>query len=323
MAEVNEVGPPSTRVPAIEEFDDQAAPTFQMSEAGKALREQMDKAAGKAPGSPATPSPFPTREQADADRAAAPTEPPTVKDGEGHTLDLTTGKTTPGAPAPEIHAELSILPSDVHADAEQYATDMQALVQGEGIEPDRGQAVFDAIADLHMSNDHTLAITTPDAATGVLTNRYGAEEARKLVADAQAMARQSPALWRYLNDTGAGNSPAVLLTLALAQRGQLRVSAEQAAAKVKELAGDNTRLGIDTRRVLARLAQGRKDPQPQYSTSGQDKMYGVGPKSKDELRAELAALNAPDADTFSSDGPRRKRAVTRRAQIIADLGGNA
>jgi hypothetical protein len=303
------------------EFDDQPAPTFQMSEAGKALRAEME-AASKA--STPSRSPFPTRAEADAAKASDPS--PTVVDPDsGDTINLLDGMKESGpAPSSEITPELAILPPDVHEEARAYALDMEAIVQGEGIQPERGQAIFDAISDLHMAQDHALAITTPEAATGVLTSRYGAEESQRIVADARDMARRSPALWHYLETTGTGSSPAVLLVLALAQRGQLRVSSSEAAAKVKTLTGDTTKLGIDTRRILARLAQpqrGRQDRAGYFPRDAGNPTSTLAPMTTGKsIRDRIAELNA-DPDLLSADGPKRKKLVDERARLMAQLGG--
>jgi hypothetical protein len=294
-------------VPEQSEFSDQESPQFRMSPEGQALRAQLDKAAAS--------------NHATSETASTST-PPTVTDPDtNEKVNLLAGTKESGpTPSSEIVPELSILPAEVHEEARAYALDVEAIVQGEGIQPDRGQAIFDAISDLHMVQDHALAITTPEAATGALTNRYGAEEAQKLVADARAMARQSPALWHYLDTTGAGSSPAVLLVLALAQRGELRVSSEQAAAKVKALTGDNTKLGIDTRRVLARLAQGRKAPQPErYFPHPGTPTSTLAPMTTGKsIRDRIAEINA-DPDLMSADGPKRKKLVAERARLMAQL----
>src|SRR5689334_4461765 len=110
MAEVHEVGPPSTRVPEQSEFSDQAAPTFRMSPEGQALRAQLDAQAGKSTTAPTGPIGITQLTPAErAAREAKTTEPaPTVTDPDsGDKINLLDGTKESGpAPSSEIVPEL-------------------------------------------------------------------------------------------------------------------------------------------------------------------------------------------------------------------------
>jgi len=160
-----------------------------------------------------------------------------------------------------------------------------------------------------------------------LQTRYGLEESAKLIADAQIQANAfGPDMKAYLAATGAGNSPAVILLLAMQKRGELRYMPEQAAAKVKELrsSGKFSKLNIDMSRVLTRLAQPAKSAQQlaAYNTSGgDDVMVGMSHMTAAEARRELDALDAKDSDLFNSDGPRRAKAIKKRQALQQQIAG--
>jgi hypothetical protein len=364
MTEPTEVSPPSTRVPDQAEFD---ASTYVMSEAGKALRQQLDQQASK----PADPvlverrvqmnhpdaKPFAQRAgesaadretrywQAVAERAqqtgnkehAAMAErglaAMAAKSADGEIVDPQTGEVTksePSAPTYDLIVDESILPREILPEAHQFAVDVAAIAEQNAIPMDRAQAAFSATSGLFMQ-DREIGITNGDQAVQSMVTRFGAEQAGRIIEDARIMTKAlGPDFAKWADETGAGDSPAALFVLHCLKTGDMHLTAAEAAAKVKEIRSGKdgaTPYGITRASVLSRIAHpSRRDSQqsPQtraYSTSGEDKMLGVGSQTAAELRRELKALNDINSDLHSSDGPKRARAVKRRQQIVQQLGG--
>jgi hypothetical protein len=132
-----------------------------------------------------------------------------------------------------------------------------------------------------------------------------------------------------------GNNEDVVIALAL--RPFARLSPEAASRELERIRsgpayakGDP--IAVAKARMLNLVIAGKSTepkaptapPQPRaFGTRGGDDVQArVGAKSAAELRAELKALQDPKSELFSSDGPKRKRAIARRQEIQAQLGGS-
>jgi|RhiMetdeSRZDD1v2_1073273.scaffolds.fasta_scaffold185095_2 hypothetical protein len=131
-----------------------------------------------------------------------------------------------------------------------------------------------------------------------------------------------------------GHSPNVVVGLALRAYAQMtpeRARAELVQRRSAETYGQGGALEKDFLHILNIIAARGQGAQPQAPTP-QTKIWGTrsedapptqGTAVSQALRAELARLNAPGSDLWSSDAVRRKRAVARRQELQQQLGGQA
>jgi len=127
------------------------------------------------------------------------------------------------------------------------------------------------------------------------------------------------------------NNPNVVVGLAL--RAYAQMSPERARAELvqirsgKDYGTKTDPLERDKLHLLGIIAaRGQQPETPQskaYGTTGQDAPPTQGTAASKALREELARLNAPGSDLWSSDAVRRKRAVARRQELQQQLGGQA
>jgi hypothetical protein len=309
---------------------------FTISRDGAALRAELDKASGK-PTDVTAPKGIEKLTEVERRTRAL-----TIKDADGGEVNLETGEQTIAPPAEtssdyDIIPELELLPPDpvFHEGAQQLAVDLEALGQDKGYPRELMQTAMDAGADLFMSGERDLAISSPTQCTGVLLNKYGPEDSAKLIDQAQKQARSmGPATMKWLDESGVGNSPAAIAILAAAFRGDLQMKPEDAKATIARLRAApeaNTKLSIDRVRILARVANPKGKPQPEAvqnlralnSLGGDDVMIG-GPETAAELRKQLDELQKPGSDLYISDGPIRAKAIKKRMALqraLAARGG--
>jgi hypothetical protein len=352
MAEIREVSPPTT-----------AAPQHTMSREGLARlaalspEEKMIAPDGQETSEHRTRA-FPTRAEADAERAA---NAKLVEDADGGTANTETGEyTPPGRPDPEpAPVDISTIPElavpqHLAPTAQLYREDVAAIAADYPSLKDEAATLFEFIGqaaardyqrdakDSILSQGETAGPTlwNEHECLGILTQRYGQSQA-------QAILREASKHWQRLpdkvkvwldSDMGAGarlgNHPDVVVGLALrayAQMSPERARAELVQRRGGEKYGQGGALERDILHILNIIAargqqQSQRPETPQskmYGTTGEDALPTRGSAAAKSLRAELARLNAPGSDLWSCDAVRRKRAVARRQELQQQLGGAA
>jgi hypothetical protein len=127
------------------------------------------------------------------------------------------------------------------------------------------QRLYDLAVDLALTDPSGVDLSHRDACMNVLRMRYGNERAEKIVGRAQAAVRQlGPKVSRWLDDTGLGNSPAVLFALAEIGGGASRMSKQEAARKLALVRADGKyqsgdKYAVDHAAFLARIAYETED----------------------------------------------------------------
>jgi hypothetical protein len=246
-------------------------------------------------------------------------------------------------------------------DMQAYRTDVAAIVAAEpSIGAGEAAALFEfaglaaaaeaatAASDGDWQQGQTVGadIANPDATRQILRSKYGSMADALLAQAVKEAAALPPSVRAWLDrDMGFGRrlGNSVPIVEALALRQFARQTPDAAKRELDQIRAsksyqDGDKLSIAKARIL-QIVIGRAQPQPSVdapqsnrgvfpkraeSSRGDDDVH-VGPthQTRDELRRELAALNRLGSDLHSPDGQRRKRAVARRADIIAQLGGPA
>jgi len=266
------------------------------------------------------------REQDDAARAK---EDAARQKGEKSWEDLE--ERTSDDPAQAGGLELEI-PAEV---PQQFYEETQANVQQAGViaaelgvPRAEAQGLVDYAVALAVSDQSGLNLENEDACRGVLTSRYGKDEAAKIVADCQRMVQKlGPKAEEFL-DGGLGNSPAVIAALAAMWRGDFRMSPEKAQAALDEMKKDPRgalrnanhsahKAAVDRANLLYQItarADAKKESQPATKKSALPSPTNA---KKASLERELqSAINDPD---YRKSGPKHAAAVARVEALYRDL----
>jgi hypothetical protein len=276
-----------------------------------------------------------------------------VRDADGGEANTETGEYTPPArpdpePAPvdlNVIPELAV-PQDLAPTAQMYREDVASIAADNPALKDEAATLFEFIGqaaardyqrdakDSIMSPGQTAGPTlwNENECLGILSQRYGQSQA-------QAILREASKHWQTLPDpvkvwldadmgAGArlGNHPDVVVGLAL--RAYAQMSPERARAELvmirsgKDYGTKTDPLEKDKLHLLNIIAARGQQPASPFPT--RDAAPATqGTAASKALREELSLLKAQGSDLWSSDAARRKRAVARRADIIAQLGGPA
>jgi hypothetical protein len=115
--------------------------------------------------------------------------------------------------------------------ADAYAADVSDVVKGLNLDHGQVATFFDFTVAGALQD--VAGVTDPDACITVLRTRHG-PETDALVDDAKrAVASLGSQVKDYLENTGAGNSPSVLESLALWHRGHFKLTPEQARQRLQ------------------------------------------------------------------------------------------
>lgn len=169
---------------------------------------------------------------------------------------------------------------------------------------------------------------SPEAARGrcetILRNFWGDKYEANLSAVRRAVKSAGPALGRFLDETGFGNRPTVLVALSMS--GDLRLTPEQAKAELdklnrsKDLLSGNKMLSM-RRAVLGRIAYSddadtveRTDPVSKTRSEMADKA------SKETARAQVAAMLNDKAHPLNDPhAPGHAAAVQQWHELVARI----
>jgi hypothetical protein len=172
-----------------------------------------------------------------------------------------------------------------------------------GIAQDTMQTLVDFAVALGVDDQSGVALENRGECEGVLLARYGEAEGGKIVADARAaVQRLGPKAVEFLNGTGLGNSPAVLMALASYQRGELHLSVEAAQAQLDKLTAKGSaywnsnakdhKLVSDRAKLLYMRAKGKSDVDaaPKAAASKIEKASTKSSARHAQLDREIAAI---------------------------------
>lgn len=246
------------------------------------------------------------------------------------------------------------------ADAEDYRQDAALIAREHNIPAGEMGALYQfigtaAAAELANASESATSyqgqvpgpnLADPDACRQTLRTKYGAmadtlmEAARRefhaLPQDVQAWLEHHGGDNRKL-----ANHPALIEALGL--RPFARLTPDAARAELDRIRQSTdwiqgNPLAVAKVKMLGFVIAGKRPaapraPQPNrgivyrketpFGTRGGDAVHpGQGTQAAAALRAELATLQAKGSDLFSSDGPKRKRAIARRQEIHAQLEGS-
>ena len=255
---------------------------------------------------------------APAKRAAGAEQP---RDGEGEPEQQ-----QPAGHGYELTVDETITGTD-REEATEYAADVGLLGRDAGLSQDVTQGLFDLVADLQLTDTSGVNGCNSDETLAMLSNRYGVEAAKRLIADCQAAVKKlGPGIRQYLDQPmdamGArlGNMPSVVIALAHLHRGDLNLTPAQAQAEITKLRQSKGYVGgdratVDRVRVLSRIAargQSRELKGPNQ----------VVPSAKSQTQSatkqELTRLQA-DPAYIRRDHPGHKAVVARVKELYAQL----
>jgi hypothetical protein len=235
----------------------------------------------------------------------------------------------PGAEGHELEVPIEV-PRDHFEQTEANIAEVSSIAKEIGMSRDDAQGLVDYAVALAVSDQSGVNLEDPDACLVVLNRRYGNDEAAKIVADAQAAVRKlGPKAADYLDQTGHGNSPAVLAALAALHRGDLRMSPQKAQAVLAEMQKDSRgayrnashsghKAAVDRASLLYQIigraeakAEARKAAEPKASAKPAANAQRVS------LERELkAAIAAPE---YRKSGPGHAEAVARVEKLYRDM----
>jgi hypothetical protein len=140
-----------------------------------------------------------------------------------------------GQPPTELTVPIEV-PQHFFPEAEANIREVGVLANELGVPTEEAQTLVDYVVALNASDQSGVSLEDPDACRTVLNRRYGTDGANQVIADAQkAVTRLGPKAADFLNRSGYGNSPAVLVALAAYACGNLRMSPEQAQKELDKL----------------------------------------------------------------------------------------
>ncbi len=190
------------------------------------------------------------------------------------------------------------------------------------------QDVVDFAVGLAVTDRSNVSLEDATACYTVLTNRYGAAEAAKIAADAQAAVdRLGPKMKQFLNSTMLGNDPSVLYALAAYKRGDLNMSPVKAQAELDKLTKDprgpyrnsdaaGHKSAVARANMLYRILA-KAGGKAETKAAGEPKASKPTDARRASLERELkAAIAAPE---YRKRGPGHAEAVSRVEKLYRDL----
>jgi hypothetical protein len=292
---------------------------------------------------PAAPAPAPAASKTDSDRyawmkaeaakraAAASTQPKETPKEEAAVEEPAVEE----APQPVESFELQV-PSFVDAreitpERQGYVTAFQALAPEVGIDAAAAQGLLDVAVDAAVALDYTSdPAASSDDARATMIRFFGDENAKNLIANAQRYAQaRGESFLKYLDTTGLGNDPSVIVSLAFAGSTYLTQSPAQAKEGIAKLmaskeyqAGD--KLAMVKLHALSRIAnRDAVDPlavavkQTPMSREREAAMKSAT-QSDGEIRSELSKLLDPRGPLLSG-GPEQAAHKVRYFELLAKL----
>src|SRR5437899_475310 len=127
---------------------------------------------------------------------------------------------------------------EITPERQGYVTEFQALAPEVGIDAVAAQGLLDVAVDAAVALDYQMDLTesTDVDAREAMTRLFGDENAKNMIDRAQKYAHaRGESFLKYLDTTGLGNDPSVLVAMAFAHSGYLRQSPAQAQQQIEKL----------------------------------------------------------------------------------------
>jgi hypothetical protein len=267
------------------------------------LRQELDSLTPKKPL-------FDEKKLAAAEQQDAPAEEQQTAEGEGYKLEVPT----------DLNQEQQEI-------AQGYAQDIGLIAAEAGIPMEQAQDLMAYAFDQDLSGVEGVDGSNPTETISVLTNRYGKEAVDRLVADANAAVRRlGPSVRAWLetpDEVGRslGNLPAVILTLAAHQRGDVRLSPADAQREITKLrqgklyaSGDP--MTVDRVKLLSKVAaRGQSTEMEMPATK---KGAAPAPTSRERIEGQIKALRANPA-YLDRESPSHAEVVAQVTDLYAQL----
>jgi hypothetical protein len=231
-------------------------------------------------------------------------------------------QTKPAEPDAPVEIKVENVSAEHRAEAEQFAADVGAMAADLGVPAEEAQAIFDCAVDISLSNQQAgLDLQNVSACRAALEHRYGANS-EGIVRDAQAaVKRLGPDVAAYLDHTGAGNDPGVLLTLAEYYRGTTRLSPEAAAKELVRVRADKNfwngdKYLVDRARLLGTIAARSSSRELQMPV----RTKPVAATGREKLEGEQRTIRQ-DKGYWDRSAPNHRALQSRMAEIMRELHG--
>jgi hypothetical protein len=206
-------------------------------------------------------------------------------------------------------------------EAIDFAADAVEIGKEAGIPQDTMQTLFDFITDVQLTRGvEGLNLSNATECVNVMNTQYGLE-AEGLIRDAKAGAKMlGPKGLMYLDATGLGNAPPVLVALAHFYRGEFKLSPEAAQKELTKVRASKAyqageRSAVDRGRLLGMLATRAGGELLPPKASG-----GAGAAKTKDTNAELTKLRM-DPAYFDKSMPNHKTVVARVHELTKALYG--
>jgi hypothetical protein len=296
-----------------------------------------------------TPTQAASEQQPVAAAAAAAPEPEIEIEGTGPSQESEEGEqkqepvaaVAPGAAREPVNVKIPefIPQKEMNEERAGWVTGFEGAASQSGIKAEGAQRLVDAFTDVATAIPYTIehAHATPEDAAMEMERAYGAEQADALVRGAQRFWAKLPGpMQNYLNETGLGNDPGVLTTLALAEAGIFRHSPEQAQKEIdritksEEFSSDDPKLRLlnvvkvqilsrianrDVKGPQEKLAQAAKRPDPRYVDNSKQSTA-----SREAARSEAAEMMKPGTALMDAKHLDHAAAVAKWHALIARTG---
>ncbi len=217
------------------------------------------------------------------------------------------------------------VPQQFYEETQAHIQQAGVLAKELGIPQPEVQRLADYAVSLAVSDPAGTDLSNKDACLNTLMTRYGDDEGRNIISAAQrAVVRLGPKVAAFLDESSLGNSPAVLAALAALERGDLRMSPENARAELNKLTKGDRRsayfnandkghkAAVDRANMLYMLA---------YPEGAEDAVPETEAPSKDAASSATAALDAKireaieDPAYLNAGHPKHREAVTRATAL--------
>jgi hypothetical protein len=131
-------------------------------------------------------------------------------------------------------------PRENYEEVEGYLSELGGMAQETGVQSDELQDAVDFAMSLAVSDPSRIDYAgNPQASIASLERMLGREQAAQIISDARAAVSKLPRAFEdFLNSTGLGDDPSVLMAIACYGRGVFRQSAEDAQRELDEMKRD-------------------------------------------------------------------------------------
>lgn len=226
------------------------------------------------------------------------------------------------------------IPTDLNREqqeiAQGYAQDIGLIAAEAGIPAEQAQDLMAYAFDQDLAGVEGVDGSNATETISVLTNRYGKEATDRLIADSVAAVRRlgpSVKAWLETPDEfgrSLGNLPAVILTLAAHQRGDVRLSPAAAEREIRKLrqgklyaSGDP--LTVDRVKLLSRVAaRGQESNELALPKRGP----APTPSAQEKIQARIKELKTLPSYWDASHAS-HKEIVNQVASLYAQLSREA